>query len=224
VHPIAKRELLWFDRAALAFGCGGPEAVRRVLREVAPDLVSPDPFPAEVPGFLKLLRRAGHDRIPALLDDLERHASAIPSELASGFRLMTMEQVVELSRRGHEIASHTLSHPFLTDLVGARLRDELAESRRLLSGWLGRDIAGFCYPAGDLDAHAVAAVRESGYRYACTTAEGPNPSGADPYRLLRNDITSQRVTGSGLVHDPVAFRMEVSSLRHRLRRVFRRAP
>ena len=43
----------------------------------------------------------------------------------------------------------------------------MGECRRFLGELLGREIEGFCYPYGSLDAAALRLVRQAGYRYAC---------------------------------------------------------
>lgn len=223
VQPIERGELLWFDRAALVWTLADRGAIRRAIAARAPDLEGARPFPRDLDGFIGLLRRVPHDRRPALLAALDAESRRATPELEAEYRLMTIDQVIALSRRGHEIASHTLTHPFLTDLDSARLEEELRLSRRVLSGWTGRDVDGFCYPAGDVDARAAAAVRDAGYAYACTTGEGPNRRGGDPMRLRRGDITAQRVADASLAHDPLGFRMEISGLRHGIRRLYGRA-
>ncbi len=224
VRPIEQRQLLWFDRAALLLTTAGPERLGRALAVAAPGSAGARPFPRDLPGWVELLRDVPHVRRPELLAALEAASPPIPGEVAAGYRLMTAENLVELSRRGHEIASHTLSHPFLTGLEPDRLRDEVGESRRVLSGWLGREVRGFCYPAGDLDEGTARAVRDAGYHYACTTEEGPNRPDRDPLRLRRSDVTSQRVTEDGRTHEPLGFRLEVCGLRHGMRRLLGRAP
>lgn len=224
VQPIEERRLLWFDRAALLWRQVGPERLRRLVAQIDPGGLGGDPFPADLQGWIQFLRRARAERQVELLDELAGTTEPVPPGLAAAHRLMSVDEVVDLSRRGHEVASHTLSHPFLTDLAPLRLHEELSLSRARLSTWLGREADGFCYPAGDHDARTVQAVREAGYRYACTTEDGTNDAGADPYRLRRNDITVDRVTRGQLVHDILGFRMEVSGLRNRVRGLLARAP
>jgi len=222
LQPIEKRQILWFDRAAALWVRDGPGPIRGALAGVAPSSIEARPFPGELPGWIELLRGAGADRRVDLLDAVEGLLGALPAEAAAQYRLMTAGDVVALSRKGHEVASHTLSHPFLTDLTPPRLREELTASRAILAGWLGREVDGFCYPAGDHDGATVQAVRAAGYRYACTTEEGANGAGADPFRLRRIDVTADRATRPGRGHDAVGFRMEVSGLRHAIRNLFRR--
>jgi peptidoglycan/xylan/chitin deacetylase (PgdA/CDA1 family) len=225
LNPLEQGGLLWFDRAALLWSSAGAEDARRALGdESARDGDGLRDAHADLSSWVELLGRMDERRRAAVLGKLEATTGTIPDEVEAQYRLMTVDQAAELARKKHEVASHTLTHPFLTTLDPTRLMAEIAESRWKLAGWLGRDVDGFCYPAGDHDELTVRAVREAGYRYACTTAEGPNGYGSDPFRLRRYDITSHRVTADGLTHDTLGFRMEVSGLRHRIRRVLGRAP
>jgi peptidoglycan/xylan/chitin deacetylase (PgdA/CDA1 family) len=81
-------------------------------------------------------------------------------------RLMDAREVRDLARSGIEIGSHGLRH---VRLPAARdvLAEEVGGSRRILEDVTGEPVGGFCYPYGDLDADAVARVRETGYDYGC---------------------------------------------------------
>jgi hypothetical protein len=67
---------------------------------------------------------------------------------------------------GHEVASHSLTHPQPFSALGdAELREELDGSRRRLSAATGIDVIGFRAPAWDVDRRVLRMVREAGYRY-----------------------------------------------------------
>ena len=72
----------------------------------------------------------------------------------------------QMVARGHEVASHSLTHPqpFRT-LDDAALRAELETSRARLSEASETTVVGFRAPAWDADARVLAAVRDAGYRY-----------------------------------------------------------
>ena len=53
---------------------------------------------------------------------------------------------------GWELDAHTISHLDLTTLSGARLRREVAGSRRILQQRFHQPVNFFCYPAGKFDA------------------------------------------------------------------------
>jgi peptidoglycan/xylan/chitin deacetylase (PgdA/CDA1 family) len=122
---------------------------------------------------------------------------------------MNWEQLRDLAGRGHEVGSHSLSHPLLPTVGDAELERESAGSRARLEAQLGVSCESFCYPNGDCDGRVVAAVRRAGYARAVTTAWGPNTAGADPLRLTRCDLqgTHARDRSGALSAPRLAFRL-----------------
>jgi peptidoglycan/xylan/chitin deacetylase (PgdA/CDA1 family) len=82
-------------------------------------------------------------------------------------RLLGAQGIREVDRRGIEVGSHGWSHTRLAALDSCTVEEEVARSRHDLSMTLERDVEGFCYPYGNLDAPAADAVRRAGYAYAC---------------------------------------------------------
>jgi peptidoglycan/xylan/chitin deacetylase (PgdA/CDA1 family) len=106
--------------------------------------------------------------------------------------LMSWEQIRELGRAGHEIGSHSMTHPLLPDLSDAQIHEEVATSRSRLSELTGAEVASFCYPNGSYDARCLSAVRDAGYACAVTTRWGLNRTGS-PYELKRCDMDYARL-------------------------------
>jgi hypothetical protein len=75
------------------------------------------------------------------------------------------ELLEEAARRGHEIASHTLTHRKLTSLSCEEKRREIFESRERLSKELAVEVRGFRAPDFALDAEALEMIAEAGYHY-----------------------------------------------------------
>ena len=72
---------------------------------------------------------------------------------------------------GHEIAAHTVTHPFLPHLSDEQVIRQVEEDRSALSDLFGCEIVGMAYPCGGAnhDARVEALVREhTGCRYART--------------------------------------------------------
>lgn len=84
-------------------------------------------------------------------------------------RLLGADGVREVSKRGMEIGSHTITHPRLSDLDPEMLVREVSDSRQMLSEVVNAPVEGFCYPYGNLNSYAVQAARRAGYAYACAT-------------------------------------------------------
>lgn len=68
-----------------------------------------------------------------------------------------------LTDRGHEVASHTVSHLHLPRLSDQELDRELRESRRRLEDELRRPCRWLAYPFGDEDGRVRAAAARAGY-------------------------------------------------------------
>jgi peptidoglycan/xylan/chitin deacetylase (PgdA/CDA1 family) len=84
-------------------------------------------------------------------------------------RLLGADGVREVSDRGMEIGSHSVTHPRLSSLDSETLVREVEDSRLMLSEIVNSPVEGFSYPYGDLDGPAVRAAREAGYVYAVAT-------------------------------------------------------
>lgn len=75
------------------------------------------------------------------------------------------ELLQEAVRRGHEIASHTMTHRRLTSLGADEQRRELFESRERIGAALGVEADGFRAPGFHIDRKALETIAEAGYRY-----------------------------------------------------------
>jgi len=99
--------------------------------------------------------------------------------------LMDDAQIKEWLAAGHEIGSHTLTHPFLTRLSPDQAREEVSASKKRLEDRFGRPIRQFCYPYGDWNQAVRDLVMEAGYETACTTEFGVNTRTTPPFELKR---------------------------------------
>ena len=66
---------------------------------------------------------------------------------------------------GHEIASHTLTHPDLRDKTDEQLLWEIGEDKRRLEELFGREVAGFGVPFHYYDQRVADCVRRCGFEY-----------------------------------------------------------
>ena len=124
---------------------------------------------------MPILHRLGW---PAVLDllvaNLHRHGWGLHAS-----------QVQQMVADGWEIASHTLTHPDLTTVSAARLRREVATSRRVLQAEFGQPVDFFCYPAGEFNSTVIAAVQRAGYLGALTELPGDASAASPAYELPR---------------------------------------
>lgn len=109
-----------------------------------------------------------------------RHLDPPPGELQS----MSWDELRDLVDAGWEIGSHSRTHPHLTAVDDAALRDELSGSREECEQALGLPCRSIAYPYGDVDRRVRAATAAAGY--AAGAALG--------YRWQRSDpLTRPRV-------------------------------
>jgi len=99
--------------------------------------------------------------------------------------IMNAAQVREWLAVGHDIGSHTLTHPYLTRLPVEKAREEIFASKKKLEDRFGRPVAHFCYPYGDWNPAVRDLVIGAGYRTACTTEFGVNDANTSPFALKR---------------------------------------
>ena len=100
------------------------------------------------------------------------------------------ERLLEL---GHEVGSHTRSHPVLTELGARELEDELVSSRDELTRRLG-GVRHFSVPWGDrtrFSEGVAAAARAAGYESCATAIRGVNTSALDLYALRRHHVNAR---------------------------------
>jgi peptidoglycan/xylan/chitin deacetylase (PgdA/CDA1 family) len=97
---------------------------------------------------------------------------------------LTDGMVERLIDDGWELDAHTISHLDLTTFSGARLRREVAGSRRILQQRFHQPVNFFCYPAGKFNATTIRATQQAGYLGATTELPG-NASRGKMFELHR---------------------------------------
>lgn len=73
---------------------------------------------------------------------------------------------------GHEVASHTLTHPMLPDQTDDEIIRQVEQDRLNLSELVGYEVVGMAYPGGgvNFNSHVADVIRErTGIKYARTT-------------------------------------------------------
>ncbi len=79
--------------------------------------------------------------------------------------------------KGHEIASHTLTHPNLTTLEPEKIIKQVEEDRLALSELAGYEVTGFAYPCGGINSNRVVAdviKNNTGVKFARTIVHSYN--------------------------------------------------
>ncbi len=99
--------------------------------------------------------------------------------------MMDAAQIKDWLAAGHDLGSHTLTHPYLSKLPVHKAREELTASKKKLEDLFGRPVVHVCYPYGDWSPAVRDLVAEAGYHTACTTEPGVNTAADSPFALKR---------------------------------------
>lgn len=112
----------------------------------------------------------------------DRHIGVPPAPLLEPGHL------VQMSREGIEIGSHSLTHPRLIDLPDDAAWEELSHSKLLLEMLLDSPINSISYPYGIVDTRIKNMAREAGYTIGCGVSSGPAHFGDDLMEVRRTAI------------------------------------
>jgi peptidoglycan-N-acetylglucosamine deacetylase len=85
------------------------------------------------------------------------------------FPIMAGEQIRTLKVMGMEIASHTRTHPVLTELSREQVLHELVASKKILEDISGEPVVSLAYPKGKFNSTIHPWVAAAGYKLARTT-------------------------------------------------------
>jgi peptidoglycan/xylan/chitin deacetylase (PgdA/CDA1 family) len=198
VEGVDRNELLWHDQLGYA-------ATRLLAADRSRALAllggAGDDDRAVVKGAMERAKRLSPE---ARLAFVARVEGSLPGPARPAWDgLLSWDQLRALVRAGHEVGSHSVTHPILPLVDDAQLEREVAGSKTRLEQELGVPCESFCYPNGDCDDRVVEAVRRAGYLRAVTTAWGPNARDVDPFRLTRCDIDAGRARSrAGALSEP----------------------
>jgi peptidoglycan/xylan/chitin deacetylase (PgdA/CDA1 family) len=161
-------------------GCAGPRPGRKVV------ITFDDGYVNVLRYGLEPLAHSNFKAVQFLVADLLGRCNEWDMALGEAREpMMDASQVRDWLAAGHEIGSHTLTHPYLTKLSEAQAREEIGASRRKLEDLFGRAVEHFCYPYGDWNEQLRDLVAAAGYKTACTTEPGVNTAANSPWALKR---------------------------------------
>lgn len=102
------------------------------------------------------------NRVLDILDDYHAKSTFF---LTGDWILANQNTAQKIVNRGHKLESHTVSHPFLTDLSDSQVRYQLNRSREIIKNTVGTTSYLLRPPYGDTSDRVQRLTGEAGYRY-----------------------------------------------------------
>ncbi|HLK01161.1 MAG TPA: polysaccharide deacetylase family protein [Streptosporangiaceae bacterium] len=107
---------------------------------------------------------ADADAVPSILATLRREGVPATFFLTGNFVRDFPAAAREIAAGGYRIGDHTVSHPYLTRLSDAAVRQEILSGARQITAVTGINPAPlFRFPFGDADARTIAIANQAGY-------------------------------------------------------------
>jgi peptidoglycan/xylan/chitin deacetylase (PgdA/CDA1 family) len=184
VDAVSTGLALWHDRVGFALAARGRDDFAAVVES---------------------LKAAPPSERARFVEDVDAEARSVP-EWAG---MMGWAEVRALGAGGHEIGSHSMSHPLLPQCAREQKRHELLASKHALEEATGGAVTSLAYPNGDYDDETVDVAAAAGYALAVTTRWGTNGRSAHPLALRRCDMDARRMrsTRGSLSQARLAWRM-----------------
>ncbi|MEO0081964.1 MAG: polysaccharide deacetylase family protein [candidate division WOR-3 bacterium] len=130
-------------------------------------------------------------------------------------RFMNQAEVQELiDSCGIEVASHSMSHPFLTRLDSTKAWTEISQSKQVLESLFGTEVITFVYPYGDMNTRIRRMTKQAGYRLGRAVVPGEPNLWLEPYRLPTLEL--RRETNLADVKRTIARRRTTILLLHQI--------
>lgn len=165
------REKTWVDEAGIPWRLASPEERERA-------------YLSACDRFCKLTGMVLEREVKKIELDLDAKVGDESRNL-----MMDWEQVRGLSRNGHIVGSHTMTHPNLAFLEIEDVRHELSESKRQMENRIGTAIHHVSYPCPALFPNWTQQTTEesqrAGYKTAVTTTNGLAHERDNPLELRR---------------------------------------
>ena len=120
--------------------------------------------------FVELLNKYGLKGTFNLNSELMKNGSEWTHETGLVIKRLSPDAVVDLYK-GHEVASHTLTHPYMSDLSEEELMYQMGQDKKNLEQLFGRKVLGFAVPFDYYSELIAECAQKCGFEYARMSEE-----------------------------------------------------
>ena len=149
----------------------------------------------------------------------------VPGWLESRSGYANWSQVKEIAANGHQVQSHSWSHPFLAHCDTRELRRELEMSKSVLEDRLGATVDAISVPGGSWDWRVVSACAAAGYKRVYLSDPWFGVVERDGVQVIGRLMVRRTMTSTQLLRffEAESKRFSLLRLPHRIRRIVRKA-
>jgi peptidoglycan/xylan/chitin deacetylase (PgdA/CDA1 family) len=189
VDFVNDRRVGWWDLIAYLVKQAALESPRRIAHQDESFLL-PQEQTRCIRFFQREMKKAPQEQAVRLLEELSTLCGVpLPSRERQDEQIMTWDQIIEMSKNGMGIGSHTMSHRVLASLSAEEQTWELRESRQRIESILGQDVFAISYPVGGTDhltPQTFRLAKESGYDLAFVfDFRSTRAKNCDPHAISR---------------------------------------
>ena len=99
---------------------------------------------------------------------------------------LSKAQLKEMNDSGYvSVESHTVTHPYLSDLNYQAQLKEMTDAKKTLEDILGKSVDYLAYPTGKYDKNSIAAAKAAGYKMCFLMEGGTGSLSTNPYEFPR---------------------------------------
>jgi hypothetical protein len=100
-------------------------------------------------------------------------------------RMLSWQEIREMSEDGIDFGAHTVNHPILTNISLSEAEREIVQSKKEIEEKISKEVRHFAYPNGEFNDDIINLVKKSGFLSAVTTIHRLLPPLPYPYKLER---------------------------------------
>ncbi|BCJ85315.1 polysaccharide deacetylase family protein [Effusibacillus dendaii] len=145
----------------------------------------------------------GTEYIPAILEELKRHAAKATFFLDGSWLLKNPDVARQIVTAGHEIGNHAFSHPDMARLSAARQLEQIEKTQTAIKNTLAVSSKWFAPPSGSYNDETVRLAKQSGMTtvlWTLDTVDWRRP----PSQQIINRIVPKAVNGAMVLMHPTA--------------------
>lgn len=185
---IADDTPYWFDRLMNALQGDGPRRIDLTRDGLGAWTIGPERGAARwqvISDLLECLKTLPPCQREALIDPILAQATPIspPAQPVGPMRLSHLREIA--TEPLITLGAHSHCHNLLDQIPLDQAADSIAQSRKLLKDWTGREIRHFAYPNGNHNAALQAELARQGFRSATVLDNALAARRANPMALSR---------------------------------------